>query len=216
MKKTFLMLLCATMITAFCAQTSAQQSHKELRKELRERVNRECVKTAKQMTKEGWRVMPGKLPLERQIQEARYAELDTNEDGGGRMNFIGTHQAIGGNYSAAKQICDTRARAEIAQQVGSTIAQQVKDQMFSRNLGDGDLELLDETLSASTTQIAAKLPSVTPIVEMYRELGGGKYEVHMVVSAPCKQTLKVVKQALVNDLKKKTETLAAEVDKMLE
>lgn len=175
---------------------------------MRERVNRECVKTAKQMTKEGWRVMPGKLPLERQIQEARYAELDTNEDGGGRMNFIGTHQAIGGNYSAAKQICDTRARAEIAQQV--------KDQMSSRNLGDGDLELLDETLSASTTQIAAKLPSVTPIVEMYRELGGGKYEVHMVVSAPCKQTLKVVKQALVNDLKEKTETLAAEVDKMLE
>lgn len=88
--------------------------------------------------------------------------------------------------------------------------------MSSRNLGDGDLELLDETLSASTTQIAAKLPSVTPIVEMFRELSGGKYEVRVVVSAPYKQTLKAAKQTLVNDLKKKTETLAAEVDKMLE
>ena len=211
MKKTLLLLSFA--VALFSVDALAQKSDKELKKELRERVNRECTKEAKQLAKDGWKVMPGKLPLERQIQEARYAELDTDEQGGRRF-FVGTHQAIGGNYSAAKQICDTRARVEIAQQVGAAVAQQVKDQMSSRNLGDGDLELVDQTLSASTTQVAAKLPGVTPVVEMFRELGGGKYEVRVAVTAPYAATLKAAKEALVTDLKKKTEKLAEEVDKM--
>lgn len=211
MKKRLVLL--AAVVALFSVDCWAQKSDKELKKELRERVNRDCKKEAKQLAREGWRVMPGKLPLERQIQEARYAELDTDAEGR-RANFVGTHQAIGGNYSAAKQICDTRARVEIAQQVGSTIAQQVKDQMSSRNLGDGDLELVDQTLSASTTKVAASLPGATPVVEMFRELQDSKYEVRVVVTSPYQSTLKAVKSGLVNDLKKSTEELAAKVDAM--
>lgn len=213
MKK--IILLLAAVVAMCSVDALAQKSDKELKKELRERVNRECVKEAKKMAKEGWKVMPGKLPLERQIQEARYAELDTDAEGQ-KMFFVGTHQATGGNYSAAKQICDTRARVEIAQQVGAAVAQQVKDQMSSRNLGDGDLELVDQTLSASTTQVAAKLSGVTPVVEMFRELAGGKYEVRVVVAAPYKATLKAAKSALMDNLKKSTEKLSVDVDKMFD
>ena len=64
------------------APAMAQQSSKELKKELRAKVERDCRKDAKQLEKDGWKVMPGKLPIEKQMQNARFAELDTDEETG--------------------------------------------------------------------------------------------------------------------------------------
>lgn len=213
MKKYLFMALAFAVLASTSVDAQGQKTDKELKKELRARAERDCIKTAKALVKEGWKVMPGKMPLDRQIQDARFAELDT-DDTDSPMYFVGTHTAIGGNYSAAKQICDARAYAEIAQQVSTDVAKQVKDQLASRNLGDGDLELVDETLSAAKTTITAKIPGAKPVLEIFRDLNGSKCEVRVVVTVNYKAAMKAAKAALYTELKAKNQALAEEVSKL--
>ena len=202
-------------LIVMAAPAMAQQSSKELKKELRAKVERDCRKDAKQLEKDGWKVMPGKLPIEKQMQNARFAELDTDEETGEQLYFIGTHKALGGNYSAAKQIADTRARGEIAQQVNSAIAQKITSQVASTDLGDHDTELVDELVAGSKTIVSAQLQGVVPVLEIYREGQNGQYEVQVTLKADYAKTMKAVKSALKNELKNKSEQLIIDLDKVL-
>ena len=202
-------------LIVMAAPAMAQQSSKELKKELRAKVERDCRKDAKQLEKDGWKVMPGKLPIEKQMQNARFAELDTGEETGEQLYFIGTHKALGGNYSAAKQIADTRARGEIAQQVNSAIAQKTTSQVASTDLGDNDTELVDELVAGSKTIVSAQLQGVVPVLEIYREGQNGQYEVQVTLKADYAKTMKAVKSALKNELKNKSEQLIIDLDKVL-
>ena len=213
MKATFKLLLCAGMLL-IAAPSFAQKSDKELKKDLKARIDRESKKDAKQLAKEGWKVQPGKLSLERQIQEAKYAELDTNDNGEKRF-FIGTHQASGGNYSAAKQIADSRARTELAQSVYSSVAQKIKEQVSSTDFGGKDFQVIDEYVSASQSLVSAQLQGVTPVLEIFREGKNGSYEVKVLVKMDADKALKQAKAGLMNGLKDKTDQLAKDLDKLL-
>ncbi len=204
----------ALLVALAGSQSYAQMSDKELKKELKERVDRDSKKSAKAMVKEGWKVMPGKLPLERQIAESKYAELDENEEGE-KFNFIGTHQAVGGNYTAAKQIADNRARVELAQSVYTTIAQKIEDQVANTDFGEGDIATIDEFVSANKSIVAAQLQGVTPVLEIYREKSKGQYEVRVVVKIEAAKALKAAKMGYYNELKNKSQKLADELDAIL-
>lgn len=194
--------------------TNAETTKKDLKKDLKSKVEKSCRKTAKELKKTGWMVMPGKLPMDRQIQDSRYAELEQLPDGT-KAYMVGTHQATGGNYSAAKQIADSRARAELAQQVSTTVAQNIKDQVSNLNLGDGDIEVIDETIAASKSIILAQLKGITPTLEIYRELDKSQFEVKVVLTISYQKALKDAKMSITSELKKKSEQLAKDIDAAL-
>lgn len=193
---------------------SAQKSQKQLKKELNAKVVKDNKKAAKKLAKEGWKVMPGKLPLQRQLQDTQYAELDTN-DKGEKLYFVGMHQSIGGSYTAAKQIADTRARGELAQAVFSSVQQSVEDKVGHLDLGDGDIETIEEFVSASKTLISAQLKEVVPTLEMYRELDNNRYEVRVAVKMNAEDAMKLAKRGLQNELRLKSEKLAESLDVIL-
>lgn len=214
MKTLFKVLTVVMALAIAVPAATAQQSDKQLKKELKAKVIKENKKTAKKLAKEGWKVMPGKLPLQRQLQDTQYAELDTNDEGGKRF-FMGMHQAIGGSYTAAKQIADTRARGELAQAVYSAVQQSVEDKIGHLDFGDGDIETIEEFVSASKTLISAQLKEVVPTLEMYRELGNNRYEVRVAVKMDAKEAMKLAKRGLQNELKIKSERLAENLDVIL-
>lgn len=209
-------LILATLLLAFCSFTvCAQQSDKTLKKDLKAKVDKDCRKEAKVLKKEGWQVMTGNLPLEKQLQEARYAQLDTNVETGEKMYFTASHQSLGGNYSAAKQIADSRAMAELAQQVNASVAKKVTEQISNLNLGENDIELVDEMVSANKSVVAASLQGTHPVLEIYREAGHGKYEVRVMVTINAEQALKSTKAGLISAIKEKSEKLAQDLDAVL-
>lgn len=215
MKTTMKMLACmVALLFVVPAVSYAQKSDKELKKDAKSKVLRDNRKIAKQLTKEGWKVMPGKLSIERQLQEAQYAELDEMPDGQKRF-FVGTHSAVGGNYSAAKQIADNRARLELAQSVNSQVAQKIKEQLANKDFGEGDIQLIDEFVSANQSLVSAQLNGVTPVLEIYRELDKGQNEVRVVVKMEAAKALKAAREALRPGLKEKAERLAEELDQVL-
>ncbi len=202
------------LLVAVPVASMAQKSDRELRREVKADATRDNRKVAKQLRKEGWKVLPGKLPMDRQIEEAQYAELDELADGTKRF-FVGAHQAIGGNYSAAEQIAKSRAMLELAQSVNIAVAQRVEGQLSNQDFGEGDIQLIDEFVSANSSLVAARLHGVTTVLEIYRELDKGQYEVRVVVKMDVEKALRAAREALRPGLREKSERLAAELDAIL-
>lgn len=215
MKKVLSLLMLFAAMTVAVPVANAQKTDKQLKKELKAKVDKDSKKTAKSLQKQGWKVMPGKLPLQKQLQAAKYAELDVNDQGDKRY-FIGTHQAVGGNYTAAKQIADNRARVEIAQHVQSSIQQKIQEQVANKDFGDGDIMVIDEFVSANTSLISARLQGITPVLEIYRETGRNQFEVMVVEKIDAAKALKDAKMGLQSELKTKSQKLSDDLDKLIQ
>ncbi len=208
-------LVCTlALLVAAPVATFAQKSDKQLKKEVKENAIRDNRKAAKELKKEGWLILPGKLPMERQIQEAQYAELDEIADGSKRF-FIGSHQAIGGNYSAAKQIADSRAHLELAQSVNMMVSQLIEGQLSNKDFGEGDIQLIDEFVSANKSLVEARLNGIIPVLEIYRELDKGQVEVRVLVKMEAAKALRAAREALRPGLQEKSDRLAEELDRIL-
>lgn len=214
MKTIVKVLVCSLALMFAYSAVEAQTSEKKLKKDLKSKVEKDCRKTAKQLTKEGWKVMPGKLPMERQIQDSRYAELDKDKNGE-KLYFTGTHKATGGNYSAAKKIADDRARMEIAEHINATLSELVKSKLSTTNYGEGDIETIDEFVSTNKNLVSVSLQGVFPVLEIYREKGNGVVEVQVMVKTNAADALKAAKKAYRNELYQKSEKLAQELDEIL-
>lgn len=204
---------CSLILLFAYSAAEAQSSDKQLKKDLKSKVEKDCRKTAKQLQKEGWKVMPGKLPMERQIQDSRYAELNEDKDGE-RLYLTGTHKTVGGNYSAAKKIADDRARMELAENINTTISGLIKGKLSSNDYGEKDIEVIDEFVSANKNLVSATLQGVFPVLEIYREKDG-TVEVQVMVKTNAKDALKLAKKAYRDKLYQQSEQLAKELDKIL-
>lgn len=204
---------CSLILLFAYSAVEAQSSDKQLKKDLKSKVEKDCRKTAKQLQKEGWKVMPGKLPMERQIQDSRYAELNEDKDGE-RLYLTGTHKTVGGNYSAAKKIADDRARMELAENINTTISGLIKGKLSSNDYGEKDIEVIDEFVSANKNLVSATLQGVFPVLEIYREKDG-TVEVQVMVKTNAKDALKLAKKAYRDKLYQQSEQLAKELDKIL-
>lgn len=212
--KTMIRVFACLLILLFAySAAEAQSSDKQLKKDLKSKVEKDCRKTAKQLQKEGWKVMPGKLPMERQIQDSRYAELNEDKDGE-RLYLTGTHKTVGGNYSAAKKIADDRARMELAENINTTISGLIKGKLSSNDYGEKDIEVIDEFVSANKNLVSATLQGVFPVLEIYREKDG-TVEVQVMVKTNAKDALKLAKKAYRDKLYQQSEQLAKELDKIL-
>ncbi|MEG0518226.1 MAG: hypothetical protein RR555_05090 [Bacteroidales bacterium] len=213
--KTTLKLFLSLAIVLFATQiTTAQQSAKELKKELKANVVKDVKKSAKKLVKEGWKTMPGLLPIEKQIQATQFAQLD-KDDKGNLLNLVGTNRAISQSYSAAKQMADHRAKMELARAVSTAITEKIKENTANNNLGDGDIELIEEFISANQATVSNILTNVKAPLAIYRQLGDNKYEVDVAVSVNAKDALKAAKSALTSKLAKKSAKLSEALDKIL-
>ena len=79
---------------------SLQKYEKVLNKDLKKKALKEARKEAKRLTKEGFRTPVGKLPLDKQIEDAwqKQAELDME---GNPYWYVASARVIAGNQSAA-------------------------------------------------------------------------------------------------------------------
>ena len=98
------MILCGLTANAQNAKeiTEERQAIKKMaKKEFAAKVDKATKKEAKRLTKEGWVVSPGALPMEKQLQ--RSYEMEYQYDDLGFPKFIMANaQSIAENYDAAK------------------------------------------------------------------------------------------------------------------
>ena len=109
MKKVLLLVgicLLAGSTISYAQLTKEQiEARKELKKatkaELNEKATKTARKEAKKLTKEGWKVSPGALPMEKQLDRSYMMEMEIDDDLFQKF-IIGEAMSFGSVYDAAK------------------------------------------------------------------------------------------------------------------
>ena len=194
--KTMKFILSLTVAVLLMATPAfAQQTTKELKKELKAKASKDIRKEAKQYEKDGWRSVAGSLPVAKQLELAQMAAIEKDEDGGNRY-YIGRGKGIGGNYKAAKAVAYNQAKIDLVTSAISDVEASEKSDMSNEDLGEGDVISSDDMGKSKKIQSEFSIKDIIPVVEIYRELSKGRYEVEMTVKMDAADARKRTKQAL--------------------
>lgn len=184
MKKFIFMIIAALGMSAVSmAQSTKLEEYKQLIKERKEtqkltakqidsKKTKEAKKQAKALQKEGWKPAPGSVSLEKQLNDL-FIYKNTVE-GDMPKYIVGSVNAVGGNYAAARKQALELARLEIANQIEAEVAELTENNIGNKQLNDGEVESITTTMSSSKTLVKQKLGRTTVVFEAVRDLGTKK------------------------------------------
>lgn len=189
------------LLTLFVAAPAmAQQTSKELKKELKSKASKDIRKEAKAYEKEGWRSVAGSLPLAKQLEQAQMAAIERDEEGLNRY-YLGRGKGVGGNYRAAKAVAFNQAKVDLVAAVMADVASTEVNDMTNEDLGEGDVLSTEDMTINSKVVSSFPIKDIITVVEIYRELSRGRYEVEMTVKMEAADAKKRAKIFL-NDQRK--------------
>jgi len=212
MKKILLFLVCATF-----AATSmfAQQTEKELKKDIKEKATKEAQKEAKTLAKQGWKTMPGELPMSKLIEDSWMKKMSTDENG--NPKYI---TADGNGVAETKSVAEAQAiefaKLQLAGTIESNIASIVKGNLANSQESTTEATSVTEIVQSSKNIIAQQLGYINPAFKLYRDLKDKKIEVQVRIFYETAQSLAIAKKAIRKELKEKLKKTDEEVDKLLQ
>lgn len=227
MKRTLLFTVLVAFIMSFSMNVNAQmkasdkdfknqQKHeKVLNKDLEKKAIKAARKEAKKLTKEGFRTPVGKLPLDKQLENAwqKQAEMDME---GNPFWYIASSRAIGGNQSSAALQATNAAKIDLAGQIQTKVSQLIEAKVANDDMGQEEAASLSNVVAASKSIISGTLGRTIPLVEVYRTLPNKNVEVMVTIGYSMQTANQEAIKAIRQELAGKSEELAKELDKLAE
>jgi hypothetical protein len=212
MKKIITLTVCAMfMVTA----AFAQQTEKELKKELQDKAIKEAKKEAKTLSKQGWKTMPGELPMSKMIEDSWMKKVA--EDENGNPKYI---TADGNGVAETKTVAEAQAiefaKLQLAGTIESNIASIVKGNLANAQESTQEATSITELVMSSKNIIAQQLGYINPAFKLYRDLKDKKIDVQVRIFYETSQSLAIAKKAVKKELKEKLKKTDEEVDKLLQ
>jgi hypothetical protein len=213
--KKFLFTLAALAFTSLAGFAQGDISYEDLMKErqmmrkeskdaMKKRVAKATKKEAKRLAKEGWQVLPGSLPMERQLDRAYDLEYQINEDLSPAF-FIGAGQSTGQNVDAAKLQANEMARMQIATKMETEMAALIENSVGNKQTSPDEAVSLSQMIANSKTRIHAKMGRTQTIFEAYRKKPNGNVEVLVRMAYSYKEAKKAAQAGLQEQLSNMTE-----------
>lgn len=199
---------------AFIKERKAVQ--KLISAELNEKVSKEAKNAAKGYAKDGWMVVPGSLPLEKQLEKSYQMEYEYDINSGMPKYIKGTGKAISSSYDAAKMHAMADAKTELAGNIQTEVAAIIDEKLANSEIGQGDAVAVSEAVQVSKQFIAQSIGRVITVVECYRQLKNKNYEVMVRILYNGEMATQAAKKAIKEELEKKGEQLSQELDKLLD
>ncbi len=214
MKKIMLFALAFTLIMpcTISAQSAAERQE-AAKKELKAKVSRSTKKDARKFQAEGWKVSPGALPLERQLEKS-YLMQYQYDDNGYPLYLVGEGRSIAGNYDAAKMQALALAKQNLAGTIETEVKALIESTIANKQISEEDAVSLTETVEASKSRIVQKLGQVITVVETYRVTSNKNKEVLVRIAYNGKLAREAAKKAMEQELKEKGLDLHAELDQV--
>lgn len=187
---------------------------KMARQELAAKVDKATKKEAKRLTKEGWVVSPGALPLEKQLQ--RSYEMEYQYDDLGFPKYIMANaQSVAENYDAAKTAATSLAITNLAGQIQTEVTALIENTVTNRQLAAEDAASISETVMSSKNLISQSIGRTIVVVECYRVLPNKNREVMVRIAYNGEMAKEAAKKAIREELEKKGKNLHEQLDKVL-
>ena len=192
---------------------SLQKYEKVLNKDLKKKALKEARKEAKRLTKEGFRTPVGKLPLDKQIEDAwqKQAELDME---GNPYWYVASARVIAGNQSAAVLQATNAAKIDLEGQIQTKVTQLIEEKTANDDMGQEEAASLKSMVATSKSIISGTLGRTVPLVEVYRTLPNKNVEVMVTIGCTAQMANETAVKAIRKALADKSEELAKELDKL--
>lgn len=187
---------------------------KQSKKELNAKVSRSTKKEAKRLQKEGWRVAPGALPLEKQLEKAYTMQYEFDESGY-PLYIMAEAMSIGENYDGAKAQALELAKENLAGQIQTEVTALVESTVANKQLAAEESATIVETIKASKNLISQSLGRVFPVVEVYRTKANKNKEVLVRLAYNEKMAREAAKRAIKQELEAKGKDLHKQLDTVL-
>jgi hypothetical protein len=225
MKKNLLITMITVGAMMLSMQTYAQEKatgkvradlkkqEKVLDKEIKKKANKTARQEAKRLAKEGFKTPIGKLPLDKQLENAweKQYEIDTE---GNPYWYVATQQVVGANMSAATLQATNAAKIDLAGQILTKVSQLIEAKVANDDMGKEDAASLSNVVAASKSVISGTLGRTIPLVEVYRVLENKNVEVMITLGYSMQEANKVAIDAIRKELAGKSEQLVKELDKL--
>jgi hypothetical protein len=221
MKQLILLVLSLFITGTVVAQEDAKdirKERKEIRKmtrsELNEKASKVARKEAKKYAKDGWTVVPGGLPIEKQLDKSYNMQYEYDDDMFPKY-IMGEAMSIGDNYDAAKMQALELAKQNLAGQIQTEVTALVENTVANKQLEPNQAASIVQSVSASKNLISQSIGRVLPIIEMYRTKKDGTKEVLLRVAYNSEMAKQAAKNAIKKTLEEKGEDLHQQLDKLL-
>ena len=225
MKKVFYSIIAIAAISVMSSQVSVSQNAKDISKErkeiaklskseLNEKAGKAARKEAKKLKKEGWEVVPGALPLEKQLDKSYLMQYEYDESFYPKY-IMGEAMSIGENYDAAKMQALELAKQNLAGQIQTEVTALIENTVANRQLEKEDAASITESVLASKNLISQSIGRVIPVVEVYRVKSNKNREVLVRIAYNSDMAKEAAKQAIRKDLEEKGNKLHEQLDKVL-
>lgn len=223
--KKFMMVAMALIVACSASFADTKSEQKQIRKdrqeirklakkELTAKVDKVTKKEAKRLKKEGWKVKPGALPLEKQLEKAYLMQFEYEEDLFPKY-IMGEASSVGENYDAAKTAAISLAITNLAGQIQTEVTALVENTVANRQLSAEEAASISETVMASKNLISQSIGRVIPVVECYRINSKKNNEVLVRLAYNGEMAKEAAKKAVREELDKKGEKLHEQLDKVL-
>lgn len=222
MKKSILLLAACLMLgtTVSYAQLTKEQikerkaNRKLTESELNAKASKAARKDAKDFKKEGWQVMPGALPIEKQLDKSYLMQMEYDEDMFPKY-IMGEAASIGENYDAAKMQALELAKQNLAGQIQTEVTALIENTVANKQLEAEEAASVVQSISAAKNLISQSIGRTIPVVEVYRVKQNKNKEVLVRLAYNSKMAKAAAKKAIRDDLEKRGEDLQNKLDKAL-
>lgn len=215
----FAIFLASTFTTASAQISKEQQKErKEMYKasklQLNEKATKAARKEAKQLKKEGWQTAPGALPIEKQLDRCYMMQYEIDENMLPKY-IMGEAMSIGANYDAAKMQALELAKQNLAGQIQTEVTALIENTVANEQLGPELAESVTRSVMAAKNLISQSIGRTLTVTEVYRTLSNKNKEVLLRIAYSSGMALKVAKNAVKEDLKKRGDDLHDKLDEVL-
>lgn len=212
------MAIVVASYAAFAQSTLSPKEKAELAKMTRQQIDEKASKSArkalKAFEKEGWKVAPGQLPLEKQLDKS-YAMQNNYDAEYNCLHTFGEAQSIGENYDAAKMQATELAKMNLVSKLQAEITALVESNISNLALPEGEAASVTEVVMSGKSMISQSVGRITTVVECYRDLPNKKKEVRMIVACSTNTAMENAKKAILAKVLKENSALANQVEQVL-
>ena len=176
-------------------------------------IAKEVKKEIKVLKKEGWKVLPGSLPFERQLTDVYLKLYDRDEVG--RTNFIiGSSQPVGQNIDAARIQGQSLCKFDIVQQTSTQLTGLIEENVANKQLSPGDAVSISDALAKSKELISGKLGRTIPLLECYKQLPNGNVQLMIRVAYSSEDAINKAKEIIREQMGEELKELGDKLDKI--
>jgi hypothetical protein len=195
--------------------TFSQKTDKELKSDLKDKAIKSAQKQAKEYAKDGWKVMPGSVPLDKLLESSWMKQLATDESGNTKY-ITADGNGVAETKSTAEAQAVEFAKLQLAGMLETNIASIINGNIGNTQLSTQDATSVTELVQSSKNIIAQQLGYVDPAFKIYRDLKDKKVEVSVRLFYEAAQSLVIAKKAIKKEMKDKLKKTDDEVNKLLE